>query len=257
VFFRFNKLLCTLLFAASAANASPIVTPRDNTSAVSVWPLDTSSSIVHNCGDFLDPVNSRLASLASEFLRSPIYSGDLSDDMFEHVKPLPAVPTAALMVLTGFLCVSLVKDRRIWLAALVGLLSVGQRGVDIVPKLVLHLGQRIYSNQQVAEEQSQSSLIESIARPRCDIESRYIGLLYYLAGIPNSRALSHLCYKAGLFDTSVRTEDRLRIPEFTATELLSYLILASNLKAPIAERHACFSPAFIFQNLSRGPPIFA
>ena len=187
VFFKVSKILCTflLLFTASDANASPIVTLGNSALRVSVCSADIPTSIVRVSDDFVGPINFKLADFACESLRSPIYSADLNKTKFDNVKSLPAVPTAALMVLIGFICISLVKDRRIWSAVLAVLLSASQTGVHAVPQLVMRLSQRIHS------------------RPR----ETY------------SKAVLYLCSKIGFSDSSVQTEDKFGVHKFTFTKL--------------------------------------
>lgn len=50
-----------------------------------------------------------------------------------HPRSLPAVPRPILMVALGFLCVSLVHDRRIWLAAAACLLPLGHHRPTVIP----------------------------------------------------------------------------------------------------------------------------
>ena len=78
-------------------------------------------------------LNSHLASIADDFLRPPVNLWDSSTES-SHAKSLPAVPGALFMALVGFVCVSFVKDRKVWLAALAGLLWIGQAGITILPQ---------------------------------------------------------------------------------------------------------------------------
>lgn len=252
-----NKILCILLllFAGSVAKASLIVNPCKGALSDNFCCDDTSTPIPHISVDFVGPINLKLADPACEFLESPIYSVDLSGATTSHVKPLPAAPTAVLMVLIGFLCVSLVRDRMVWCTVLAGLLWASQTGVQAVPQLVLHLGRRIHLRQRVVAGLSQSYPNERANRPRCDIEgTTYIGLLHHLAGIPDSKDVTHLRCRAGYPDTLVQTKDKFGVPKLKITKLSSFIIHKSNGIAPIAEQPVCFSPAFIFQNLARGPP---
>lgn len=49
-----------------------------------------------------------------------------------HNQSLPPVPRSVLMVLAGFLCISLVQDRKLWLTAAASILSVSQNGPNVV-----------------------------------------------------------------------------------------------------------------------------
>ena len=255
--FRVNKLLyiAFLLFAASAANASPTVTHQDAILTTGLCAADTSAPISHTINNVIGPINARLTNLGREFMQPPASLAGLSNEQENPVKPLPAVPTAMLMVLMGFICVSLVRDRRIYLAALAALLCAGHAGFRAVPQLGLHLCHRAHTNHPLWARPTQSYLLENVTRPRCDIEgTRYIGLLHHLAGMPNSN-VSQLCCRLRHSNISAQTKDKFSVPQFAIRRLLSYPIQATNGSTPISERFVCLTPAFIFHNFSRGPPV--
>src|SRR3972149_5942405 len=82
--------------------------------------------------------NPYLARIGKELLAPPVQPAE-RDALPEGAKSLPGVPAAIFMVLTGFLCVSFVNDRRIWLAGLGGLLWLGQTGLSAIPQAASHL----------------------------------------------------------------------------------------------------------------------
>jgi hypothetical protein len=75
-------------------------------------------------GDLITSACQRdLASAAGHLLASsPEIAGNSSSSDFQS---LPAVPKSIVMVLVGFLCISLVRDARIWLAMAAFVLSLG------------------------------------------------------------------------------------------------------------------------------------
>ncbi len=184
--------------------------------------------------------DSYLAGVAAEFLKPPpAFTG--SPALPVGAKSLPAVPGALLMVLTGFLCVSLVKDRKVWLAALASLLWLGQAGIQAVPQLALRLSHRNHTEQQFAAELTYPYFLENSNRLRSDIEgTQYIGLLHHLAGIPPQDTNSF----PFLSPSAIISE------RYSLNSLLNCLTLK-------IEQFICFSPAFIFENLPRGPPLLA
>lgn len=118
--------------------------------------------------------NSHLANIGAELLKPP---GDSIDSPVPAVAAtsLPAVPGALFMGLTGFLCVSLVKDRKLWMAALASLLWAGHIGKEMLvarySQLVEHPGSNI-------EQLSLAPAYElkNMNRLRSDIEgTKYIG----------------------------------------------------------------------------------
>jgi hypothetical protein len=196
--------------------------------------------------EVVGPIDAKLANLGREFLQPPPSFAGLSDTQGNYVKPLPAVPTAVLMVLSGFLCVSLVRDRRVWLAALAGLLWAGQIGIQALPQLALRLSHGNLNKQQLCAALSYPSYLENSHRLRSDIEgTQYIGLLHHLAGIPEAKS----CYLHK--DTHTYTSQPAVIIAQTGLNPL-LVCLASR-----AEQFISFSPAFIFDTIPRGPPILA
>ena len=239
----------TLLLATVVANASLTATSYDAILSTPVCPTDTPATSSCPNNNILTPINAKLANLGKEFLQPPASSASLSNTQGNLVKSLPAVPTAILMVLTGFLCVSLVKDRRVWLATLAGVLSLGQAGVQAVPKMALRLSHRIHNGQQLDAELTSPYHLENSNRLRSDIEhTQYIGLLHHLAGIPDN-TMSFLSSRQ-----SSQTEDEFRAPQFAIMGLSSHLIPATDCLAAKVEQIIYFSPAFVFDNLPRGPP---
>jgi len=224
------------LLVLTAANAAPTVSNRSSNLVVSaVSPgSDAQIPIVADVTYTIESDDSYLAEVAAEFLKPPpAFMG--SPALPVGAKSLPAVPGALLMVLTGFLCVSLVKDRKVWLAALAGLLWLGQAGIQAVPQLALRLSHRNHTEQQLSAVLTYPYYLENSNRLRSDIEgTQYIGLLHHLAGIP---------------------QDTMSFPSPSAiiSERYSLNLLLNCLTLKI-EQFICFSPAFIFENLPRGPP---
>ena len=256
---RRNKWVVILLplLIVTAAKAEPTVSNCSRSFVVSVVSprSDAHISSVPEVTQIAESFDSHLARIADEFLKPPpAFTGSTAPPV--GTKSLPAVPGALLMGLTGFLCVSLVRDRRFWLAALAGLLWVGQTGIQAVPQLALSLSHRNHSIRKFDAELTSPHYLENSNRLRSDVEGMgYIGLLHHLAGIPKN-AISLL--QPGLsflpWQESGQTGDEFRAPQFAITRLSSYLIPATNCLAAKAEQIIFFSPAFIFAQLPRGPP---
>lgn len=234
-----------LLSAATAASAAPTVA-SDNTIVPAVQTASDTAAVIVPTNEVVGPIDAKLVNLGREFLQPPTGFAVLGDTQGNYVKPLPAVPAAIFMVLSGFLCVSLVRDRRVWLAALAGLLWAGQTGIQALPQLALRLSHGNHSQQQLCAELAYPRYLKNSNRLRSDIEgTQYIGLLHHLAGIPDTK--SRYLHKA----THTYTSQPAVI---LARSGLSPLFVCL---APRAEQLICFSPAFIFANLARGPPILA
>jgi hypothetical protein len=269
VFFRVSKLLCIALlpFAVSLAGAAPTITNCNSHTADCTVSLisDVHTPVVPEVTRITEYGDSCLATVSAEFLKPPAGFTDLAASSIIHVKSLPAVPGALFMVLTGFLCVSLVKDRRVWLTALAGILWASQAGVQALPQLALHLCHRTHTSQHLSPRPTQFYLLEDTARTRSDIEgTRYIGLLHHLAGIPHANSASNRCHTTFITLSQHRQKVFGRAfshPNKNTFPLLSAIIskqhslnVLSKCLASTARQFICFSPAFIFANLPRGPP---
>jgi len=280
-----NKLLVILLslVVATAISAAPTMCDcNKHFVAAAVSPAsDAHVTYVPETSQINVPSNSRLAAIGKEILEPP---PDFTDSPPLGAKSLPPVPAALFMVLTGFLCVSLVKDRKVWLAVLVGLLWAGQAGFHAIPQLAAHISKKNVQRKSCFNAATLHQLEES-CRLRSDIEgTQYIGLLRHLAGIPagtislplptfltslrapflslraqkafspeRSRRGSNLNTSREYF-VFARTKSNAGSPQFAITHFSSLLKPATICPAPGAEQYICFSPAFIFQQLPRGPP---
>jgi hypothetical protein len=182
------------------------------------------SEPVDICADFASPQN-----LAYSITQA-------SQD--NNVKNLPAVPGAVLMVVVGFLCISLVRDRKVWVSVVMVVVVLSQAGVRTLPKLTARLAQCKLTNRPPATL--------AIVNPISDNDSfnwfgnpgkcHYIGLLRRLASSPGDRAFTVI-------------SQPLIIPVQH-----SFNPLVRNLADRIISI-VRFSPAFIFGNLARSPPI--
>jgi hypothetical protein len=175
-----------LLFAATLANAASTVRGHNESFDAPARPANSDSYSYAKFETLFvtGPADSRLANVAAEIVKPPAdFSG--SQAAAARVKSLPHIPGTLLMVLTGFICVSLVRDRKTWLTILIGLIWIGQAGFHVLPQLASHL----MSKKQINKRDF--SGVTNLCRPvyshrlRSDIDGTYyIGLLHYLAGIP-------------------------------------------------------------------------
>lgn len=248
-----NKWVFVLvpLLVLSVANAAPTASNYNSGVVSAVSP--TSNPHITTVPEVIQIVelsDSHLAQIAAGFLKPPpAFTSSPATPV--GAKSMPAVPGALFMGLTGFLCVSLVKDRRFWLAALTGLLWVGQTGIQAVPQLAVHFSHKNHIEQQFDAKLTYPYNINlENSRLRSDVDgTQYIGLLHHLAGIPDSTM-------SLLSQVSSQTEDEFRAPQFAIMGLSSHIISATNCLAAKVEQFIYFSPAFIFDNLARGPPKF-
>jgi hypothetical protein len=228
---RKGLLVFLSLLVASAASAAPTVGDCNRNMVVPLLSPSPDSPTVQSSeiNQIGEPSNPQLASVAAEFLKPPAATDQQT--LLMHAKSLPPVPGALFLGLAGFLCVSLVKDRRVWLAALAGLLWLGQTGFSALPQLASHLR----SKKQIQQSSPTLIYISELGgsyRLRSDLEgTQYIGVLRHLAGIPNpGKILSAIILKSHNFN------------------------LLLKCPAVVVEHRISFSPAFIFARRPRGPP---
>jgi hypothetical protein len=244
--------VCVVIsFAASAANAYPTIisdSPACIISSSANGDIDISAC---NLGSSV--VNDRMAELAGVLLRPPSTDNRVTSGGNQY---LPAVPPALLMVLTGFFCVSLIRDRRTWVAVLTGLLWVGQTGINALPELTSRMSRKVHNSRLI-----EPTLLAAYPRggdyypESFNEQTRYTGLLHHLEGIPrqtsvftNNRVLLTRLY------LSTANKDTRTSQHAIVMALSSLNTLCSCLVWP-TRQFICFTPAFIFSNLSRGPPI--
>ncbi|OHB60990.1 MAG: hypothetical protein A2167_01070 [Planctomycetes bacterium RBG_13_46_10] len=240
-------MLMSLMTVAIADAAPTINNTNHKLAAQSVSPAyPTDNSSVEKVELFNGTSNSALADIAAELLKPP---ADFTNPpaLPAGTKPLPAVPAALFMGLTGFMCVTLVRDHKVWLAVLTGLLWAGQAGFTALPQAASYLVSRNYLNQH-SQQQNYYITVQKQARLRSDFKgTEYISLLHYLEGIPTKiRNTKHDIRYTILIP---------RIVEGHALNIVSpYLIQTLNCLAFQVRRFYCFSPAFIFEAIPRGPP---
>ena len=234
-----------LLLVVTTANASPTIGKQSGTYVVPVVSPSSNASftIGADLADTLESGDSHLARFAFELLSPPNPYVDNSKP-----KSMPPVPGAIFMVLTGLLCVSMVKDHKLWLTAVAGLFWVGQTGIHAIPNLAVRLGHRTHSRQQLAAELMYPCYLEN-SRPRSDMEgSSYIGLLHHLEGIPGD--------KISLLQKQLQNhiEDKVRAAQSALMGNSLHFVPVYKCLTVKARQLVCFTSAFIFENLPRGPP---
>jgi len=252
-----------LFFAASFAYCAPTISGREV--LVSGPPTsDNSVELVYQISDNLGFENNKLSDLGAQLLKPPAATSGVPEFGGNQLKSLPAVPAAVFMGICGFLCVSLVKDRRFWMAGLAAVFWVGQTGLTNLPRLAQRLARsnKVHS----AKEFKYISLPDDCLRARSDLEgTEYIGLLHHLGGIPGNNLHSLLnqllCTPAfGSHQKSLPRQigvsvqkHHIRLSAFLCEQQGRFNWLFKCLVFN-ARRHILFSPAFIFNSLSRGPP---
>jgi hypothetical protein len=155
------------------------------------------------------------------------------------------------IVLIGFLCISLVIDRRLWLETLTAPLSPGQMRFHPIPQFASRISKKSIKRKSLPSTDCLFPLEDS-CHLRSDIEStQYTNLLHHLAGIPDDRLFfPHISMR----DKHQPERNTNEVPQLTKTHFSSLPHKALIQMAPRAEQNLSFSPGFIFVRLARGPP---
>jgi hypothetical protein len=265
-------IVLLVMFGVSAIHAAPTVHDER---------LILDSSLQNNCAPTLPEVvpddfvvqsqHNTIAELGRQLLKPPSYNSTSAGNEHITVKALPPVPATILMTIVGFFCISLVRDRKVYLAAIAGLLWAGHAGINAIPQLADHIWRNVHTAKHHNNKLELSQLIADAFRTRPEIEGAdFIALLHYLEGIPkgvsvpvNTKLLSasdkaylSLCHsREGVNPDHVRQYRggvNLAFAAILEERFIPNTLV--NRPARFAERFICFSPAFIFEQLPRGPP---
>jgi len=237
-------VVCMAAFACVVQTAQAVFVPAQEASAFDpavceTVALETSAVWFQDVGrQVLDPAG---------------YMHPLSNSADVQIKALPAVPAAVIMTLFGFVCFSLGRDRRAWLAFAGGLLWLGAAGVHAVPQLAHRI--RCRTVRQITENPSLSFCDSRTSEVSGRSEQiAYVGLLHKLAAIPDHVLTFNLNYNASQC-ASVLAED-VHSMACAITAGSPWRDMANECPASATGHFVNFSAGFMFQNLARGPPGF-
>ena len=254
------SLLVFLL--AVTADAAPSVGAYTQQKQTVISPsTEVSIPCVSQSPQLIESANLDLARIGAEILTPSVGFTHSITSSRAGVKSLPAIPATFFMVLAGFLCVSWVKDRKVWMAAVAGLLYLGLAGFNAVPQLL----PRLHTIRHIKQSSSSKAAaylreLENSFRWRCDVEgTRYIGLLHHLMGIPDgSSAAANRRGRLVVHRHACKARVGLRGEYALAAVQNSYhLELSSACPAVKAEQRICFSQTFAHIYLPHGPPEIA
>jgi hypothetical protein len=148
---------------------------------------------------------------------------------------LPATPASSLLTLVGFICISLIRDRRIWLAGFAGLSLIGQKGT-----------QAVVSSSRNDDSQAGTNLPLSYIRSQ--ILPNNAGVFAFSQKDITSANFTRIAFRtaAGSVNKWYYSAVLNSVPRPDS----SALCLVSGTR-----QSDCFQPALIFSLMPRGPPI--
>jgi|GEM_PF-3905915 len=187
-----------------------------------------------------------------------IWTGRSGDDI--NSAYVPAVPPALLLGLTGFLCVTMVKDRKFWILLALGALSLSFAGLHTATKLVCSVRLTNHGhNRKLQTSSAGRSYLGQSRRKRADIEGTgYIALLHYLEGLPGG-ALSLTDIPQLTTSAPGRRDYGQPQPRFVISDIFAESLMQCerrNTSLYDIKTHAApaFWPGFSFDLLAHGPP---
>lgn len=161
-----------------------------------------------------------IADIADKIFEPPAFSSVTSTSV--GVKSLPAVAGTLLMVVTGFVSVLLVKDRRVRLSVTAALLWLGRGGISNLRQLAWHL---------LGKRKGLQPTYQNITC-RCGL-----------------KVVSAVCAKSGYKERCLSSPAIISVRH--------RLDVASERPVSRTGRRNCSSPALTFDELPRGPPVAA
>ncbi|MHC4703904.1 MAG: hypothetical protein ACYTFQ_25360, partial [Planctomycetota bacterium] len=163
-----------LLFLSAIAQCAPTLSDhgRDPVAGGRRLSSPEETKRLRMTADVAGFAHSQLPALAGEFHKHPVISVDTSPSA-NGIKSFPPVPSPLLMVLTGFVCISLVRDRGVWLTALMCLLWAGQAGLSLLPRLALCVAGQGYAGQRSPDHIAEARRSMCVAGEPGEIEGAY------------------------------------------------------------------------------------
>ena len=110
---------------------------------------------------------------------------------------LPAVPGAILMTLLGFGLITLVRDRKFWISALMLMVVIGQSGVRSLPKLTSSLAGTQDKFSVTVNNLAGKIAIADSPRANRNFTITFTGLLHRLAGSDQKDAYANIASLPG------------------------------------------------------------
>lgn len=233
------------LITSTAVSAAPTIICNNFTKT---FPASNTNILdISEKSNIIELYNSAITAIGSEILNTPTAFAVSQFVGTEIIHPHAAV----FIVLIGFLCISLVIDRRLFLATLTVPLTPDPMRYHSIPQFVPKIPGKNIRRKSLPKTDRLFNR-EDFRHSPSDIEStRYIKLLHHLAGIPDQKTfLPHL----NIHNKKQKERNTRQVPRLFITHFSPLLHPALIRMAPRAEQNFSFSPGFIFVRLARGPP---
>lgn len=266
---RFFLSTFVLLGIVVCTYAAPTVC-TNHTPSSSITPYTTNilvNDAAQNTSEVSQTCNSN-ASFRVDLWKPSVILPKTISQRTTHTKTLPALPGAVFMVLLGAGCIVFFRERRTLATVLAGIFLLSQYGIKTLPKLSARLSpSKLFSHISAQDDSSSYQTVESNHPAGRSDSIPFIGLLHRLAG--SSDCDGSFNYEQGGINLSnwfgrqnfyVSKKENVRTHLLSAPiSLQSQTAILRPTRISLKERSisfSVFSPAFIFDILSRGPPLY-
>ena len=198
------------LITSTAVSAAPTITYCDNFTVTSPVP-NTHILEIPGISNITEIYNCAMATIGTDILIPP---AEFTNSPSAGARAFPPHSTV-FIVLTGFLCVSLVIDRKLWLATLTTPQQLSQSGFHSIPQLA-------------------------------GIPAGTITFPFYISMHDKIRPKHNIQHAIRITNAVLN----FAIKHFSSLHKPALICMALSY-----EQNKSFSPAFIFVRLARGPPI--
>jgi len=209
-------------------------------------------------GDVTGLYKPHLFSSRGDFHRQTVSYSDPTNRV-HSIKSLPPAPGTFLLALFGFLLVSAIRDRKMWLASLATILIAGQAGFSLLPQIASYLCSKSRGNKCFCSflHPSRPQIFHSLLPKNNEQLPTTLGelknILCVSARLKLSSAGCNILCDCG--DEVVKTKQQKPFPQkadSTGKFCLDYDFV---FRVRRTRQHAILSTCIVNSRLARGPPI--
>jgi hypothetical protein len=208
-------------------------------------------------GDITGPYKPHLFSFRGDFHRQTVSYSDPTNRV-HSIKSLPPAPGTFLLVLFGFLLVSAIRDRKMWLASLATILITGQTGFSLLPHIASYLCSKSRGNKCFCSflHSSRPQIFHSLWLKNNDQFPATLGELIDILCMSARLNLSSAGYNilCDCGDEVVKTEQQKPFPQNADSTGKCCLDYDFVFRVRRTRQHAILSTCIVNSRLARGPP---
>ena len=251
---RIEKIFLVLLLIAAVSSTCQAVMTVGTGSCADFTQARPSgqTALASNSSEISELFGTCLAELGVKIFNGPFSKDASVAGISSDYKAMPSVPAAFLLVIMGFLCISLVRDRKTWLAILVALIGLGQLSISALPKFAHKItdAAKSYDSSVLTTASNRMNLTTKKFRVRSNVEqTNYIGLLRKLSGIGDDNA----SYNINIYSHLIDLTNKVAL----SAENLSILASLEKLSPSLVQSNSIWLPfraSLAISYLPNAPP---